>query len=465
MNRVKLIFSHLPIRWKLAVWASLLLCILFLLYNGVQYLVINKWMMNQEENAITKNMDAIQGYFKQKDETAEEIPNSRSFIEDINQTHQMIRILDDKGTPILTVSDNLPDTWVRPQVAHSTRMISAWHLEDHLLILRSPLILNHFTGTIEIVNDLEITDRLSDVLLAVMFAGGVGAILLSALGGIFLSKQLIRPIQSITDTMIKIKQKGLQERVHFLDNSDELSNLAKVFNDLMDQLEVSFQQQKQFVEDASHELRTPISILEGHISLLNRWGKYKPEILEESLSVSSQELQRLKGIVNELLELTRAEAETPNTAVPSINISETIQYNLTNFAKLYPEFVFKQDLEQIIEVHVRIVPQHLEQILVILLDNAVKYSVHEKEIKVAGFVKGDRVWIQVIDKGIGIPQEAIPYIFDRFYRVDKARSREQGGTGLGLAIAKRLVRRYNGEIDVISTENVGTTVMIGFPIQ
>lgn len=464
MATLRSIFSRLPIRWKLAVWSSLLLCILFVLYNGVQYFTINQWMVNEEKVSIRKDMNELQTLFQEKQMSAQDIVNSRQFVGNLNTRHQMIRILNQQGTPLLSVSNGIPEDWFSPQVVRSPQIITAWHLEDQVLIMRSPLNIGNFTGTIEIINNMENLEKVSDQIKGVMIMGGVGAIVLSALGGIFLSRQLIRPIQSMTDTMTRIRKKGLHgERVQVSDNNDELSNLGRVFNELIDQLERSFLQQKQFVEDASHELRTPISIIEGHISLLNRWGKHDPAILEESLHVSVQELGRLKGIVNDLLELTRAESGTLEQDVPAIDIYHTIQYTLNNFTMLHPGMVFREELTLLEKVQVYITPQHLEQLLLIVLDNAVKYSGSSKEILVAGTQEQNKVCIHITDYGIGIPREELPYIFDRFYRVDKARSRKQGGTGLGLAIAKQLVERYNGDISVSSVENTETTVTLCFP--
>lgn len=465
MSRITMLFSKLSIRWKLTIWASVLLCLLFLGYNGVQYFVINRWMFHQEETAITKNMGEIQGYLKTEDGKDNWIASSRAFIESINVSHQMIRILDSQGHAVLTVSDQLPQDWVKPQASGRATMESVWHEEEHLLLIRSPLYMSQFTGTIEIVNNLENSDKLSDMLLAVMLAGWIGAIVLSGLGGVFLSRQLLRPIQSLSDTMISIKQKGLQERVGISNSNDELAQLAKVFNDLMDQLERSFYNQKQFVEDASHELRTPISIIEGHISLLNRWGKHDPQILEESLNVSVQELGRLKGIVNELLELTRAEEEHKEKHDFPCLVMDTVQYTLRNFSLLHADFEFSQSLDVLDGVIITIVPNHLEQILLILLDNAVKYSGTVRAIKVSGDLHPNKIQITVEDRGIGIPEEDLPFVFQRFYRVDKSRSREQGGSGLGLAIAERLVKRYGGEITVFSTPGLGTTVSLFFPVN
>ncbi|OAX46941.1 HAMP domain-containing sensor histidine kinase [Paenibacillus sp. AD87] len=454
--------SHWSIRWKLTIWISLLLGTLFIVYNIVQYFVIDEWLIDQEQQNMEKSMNEMESYLQEKEVSSAQIADNRSSMTKFNQENQMIRILDQEGTVLLEVSNRLPEQWVEPQTVQKRILINAWHYEDHLLIMRSPLITTNFSGTIEMVTNLENTDKLSDILLLVMFGGGIAAVGLSILGAIVLSRQFVKPITTMNATMIQIQQKGLHERVDVPDQHDELTNLARMFNRLMDELELSFQQQKQFVEDASHELRTPVAIIEGHISLLNRWGKHDPDILNESLDVSAQELKRLKTILNELLLLSQA--ESGNIVVEAaVDLRQTVQHALTNVVQLHPDTAFDIDLEYLSDIEVKMLPQHLEQILRILVDNAVKYSPITKEIRVHGMRRDNDVCIQVADKGMGIPAEDLPYVFDRFYRVDKARSREQGGTGLGLAIAERLVKRYNGQIFIDSHVNEGTTVTVLLP--
>lgn len=245
------------------------------------------------------------------------------------------------------------------------------------------------------MNNLESSDKLSKMLLAVMLAGFLVAFLLSGLGGVFLSRKLLGPIRELTVTMNNIKRKGLQERVAVPNGKDELGNLANVFNELMNQLEQAFHNQQQFVADASHELRTPISIIEGHISLLHRWGKNNPDILEESLQVSVQELGRLKGIVNELLELTRVEALRSDGEVCATLAIEAVNYAVRNFELLHPEFTFQCELESAEGAEVNIKHHHLEQVLLIVLDNAVKYSMEHKEIFISAAIDGGSVQIAV----------------------------------------------------------------------
>ncbi|MGO4275712.1 sensor histidine kinase, partial [Paenibacillus sp. TAF58] len=257
-------------------------------------------------------------------------------------------------------------------------------------------------------------------------------------------------------TIRSVKEKGLTERVSNIQNGDELSSLAQLFNELMNQLEISFRQQKQFVEDASHELRTPITILEGHLSLLNRWGKSDPAVLDESLQASLQETRRLKGIVQELLTLTRVESQHTFENRKPVQLEPVILEAIKRVEFLNPDFEFQVNTEEMNDVFISINPLHLEQILIIVLDNAVKYTLKDKRIVIEGIRLKNEVQITIEDHGIGIPQEDLPYVFDRFYRIDKARNRDIAGAGLGLSIVKQFVHNYKGEINITSEFNVGT---------
>jgi signal transduction histidine kinase len=249
-----------------------------------------------------------------------------------------------------------------------------------------------------------------------------------------------------------------------VENCDELSSLAHLFNDLMNQLEISFYKQKQFVEDASHELRTPVTIMEGHLNLLLRWGKSDPAVLEESLQASLQEVRRLKGLVHELLTLSKMENKPVMDSGHHIEVTPFIQETLQRLGVLHPDFVFETQIAEIEHVLIRMNPLHLEQVLLIVLDNAVKYSHLNKIVSLHATIVRQSVQITIEDHGIGIPEEDVPYVFDRFYRVDKSRNRALAGTGLGLSIARQIVLAYKGEIWISSQEHMGTKVGFRLPI-
>lgn len=467
MERLLRFIRQLPIKWKLALGATALIFLLFTTYNFAQYLVLKQWMMNQERDNIQVSMAQIQDYFQEKyhTEDAFQITESRVYLEKMIGKNQLVRIVGKEGEPLLTVTNHFDENWVTPKSITVPELFDTTHNEDHILIYRSPIQAAKFTGTIELASNLETFDHFSETLLWVMLIGGVLAIFISAFSGLAIARQLMHPIRALTSTIRSVKEKGLTERVGNIQNGDELSSLAQLFNELMTQLESSFRQQKQFVEDASHELRTPITILEGHLSLLNRWGKSNPEVLEESLQASLQEIRRMKGLVQELLTLTRVESQLLTEVSKPIPLVPLIHETLDRFETLHPEFEFQTETKSIEDVLISISPLHLEQILLIVLDNAVKYSAIDKRIVIGGIRLKNDVQITVQDHGIGIPEADLPYVFDRFYRVDKARNREIAGTGLGLSIANQSVRNYHGEMTIQSVENEGTIVSIKLPIS
>ncbi|MDC0705485.1 MULTISPECIES: HAMP domain-containing sensor histidine kinase [Priestia] len=459
--------KDLPIRWKITLWSSMFLFLLFLSYNLFQYIVIDNSILNYEKQNGIHQLNEVLAFIQSDDEplSLKQIENSEGYLSKINEKNQLIRILDRKGNVITSTSNNVSPNWQQPKtVKHQEYKVIRNH-DERLLVLRSPIVTDNFTGTVEIVRNMEMSDVFMDKIFLLMLAAGVGSLIFSILGGTILAKKILSNVQALTLTMKKIKTNGLEERVPVNEKNDEFAQLGSLFNELMDSLEDSFLQQKQFVEDASHELRTPLAIIQGHLTLLNRWGKNDAAVLDKSLKSSLKEVERLTNLVQDLLELSRAENSLINPVdVEPINVLATVQHVVRNFEVLYSNYEFKIRYSHE-NLYVNISSRHLEQILIILLDNAVKYSKkEEKEVVIDCSLINEKVSLKVMDKGIGIPEEDIPYILNRFYRVDKARSRKQGGLGLGLAIAKRWIEKYHGTINIESKEGEGTNVTILLPL-
>lgn len=292
------------------------------------------------------------------------------------------------------------------------------------------------------------------------------SLIVSFLGAILISHYFLSPLQKLVNTM-KIMQEDpmTNERTPLPKDKNELWELTKSSNHMMDQVQRYIHQQEQFVEDVSHELRTPVAIIEGHLQMLNRWGKDDPEILSESLEASLQEIDRMKALVQEMLDLTRIDQEELQYQNETCVAHSLVQQVLNNFQILYPDFSFVLNDELLEPVEVCICHRHLEQLLVILIDNAVKYSTDKKVVHVTLSANTRHLEIAVQDFGEGISEEDLQKIFDRFYRVDKARSRQKGGNGLGLAIAQKLVEVYHGKLSVDSILDEGTVFHIELPIK
>ena len=283
--------------------------------------------------------------------------------------------------------------------------------------------------------------------------------------GYVLAYQLSRPLKEIQKLITSITDENISStRLEIPTNNQELKAVVDGFNELLTKISFYIEQQKHFVEDVSHELRTPVAIVEGHLKLLNRWGKNDPEILEESLASSLTELERMKVLVQEMLDLSRASQVKEQYKDAETSVFQSVKSIVDNFKILYPDykFVFDSDLSR--EVVIQMFSNHFQQICIILLDNAVKYSLDRKEIIVSLSMSMNKVEIAIQDFGMGMTDEDRRKVFSRFYRVDKARSRQKGGTGLGLSIAKELVASYNGEITVTSQLNHGSIFRIKLPI-
>ena len=303
------------------------------------------------------------------------------------------------------------------------------------------------------VDDLAI---LRLVLLSVTLIAMVPVIVSSAL----LSNVITMPVTSLIETMTEIRRNGNFKRIKLeKEAKDELYEMGETFNHMISLLETNFEKQDQFVGNASHELRTPITIIESYASLIKRRGLQEPEIFHESIEAIHSEAVRMKEMVEQLLLLAKHHEEW-NIQFEIIDLSEHIQQTVKSFERAYQRKIQLQlDHE---EVLVMSDEQRLKQLTYIILDNAKKYS--EDVITVEVEKRAGKAFIRIIDRGLGIPKEDLSKVFDRFYRVDKARSRKKGGTGLGLALANEIALAMKAELQLDSLEGVGTTVTIHLPL-
>ncbi|AIG65448.1 HAMP domain-containing sensor histidine kinase [Weissella tructae] len=294
----------------------------------------------------------------------------------------------------------------------------------------------------------------------------LGLILLS-IWNYWLVNYLIQPVRDMTNLADEIRNDpSSPKRVTITTkHNDELTGLASLLNSMLDQIQTFITQQQQFVEDVSHELRTPVAIVKGHMELLNRWGKDDPKILAESIEASLQEISRMQGLIQEMLDMTRADQVEIAFKKEHTDLRQVVKAVFGNYQMITPDFTFYLDDDLNKPTFVNMSRDHLEQILIILTDNAVKYSQTRHEIHFAMSKNGHFVEVAIQDFGEGLSTEDAKHVFDRFYRVDKARSRKQGGNGLGLSIAQKLVEGYGGEIWLESALGEGSIFHLKLPIN
>ncbi|WP_127848712.1 HAMP domain-containing sensor histidine kinase [Lacticaseibacillus hulanensis] len=290
------------------------------------------------------------------------------------------------------------------------------------------------------------------------------AFVISFAVGFWLASRFLKPIKRITTTIDLVNSEPQSDvRIEQINANDEMSHLINEFNAMLDRIQRFMDQQSDFVGDVSHELRTPVAVLEGHLKLLSRWGKDDPEVLDESLAASLQETARMKSLIQEMLDLTRADQVDLMYADSVVEVQQLAHQVVSDMSMIHPDFNITLEDEFDGPSWVQMYRNHLEQVLIILVDNAVKYSKDRKEIHVSIGNSDAEVNIAVQDFGEGISPENMHRVFGRFYRVDKARSREKGGNGLGLAIAKQLIDGYHGEISVDSSLGYGSVFRINLP--
>jgi len=454
--------SLLPWKWKLTLGLSFCIFLTYSIFSFFEFHTVSSWLLNQEETDVKQAMEQVvqQLSVQDKDFTEEELTDNVSLLEKLNNNNQLIRVLDEDGHAILSdMNGDFPI--IEPNQMYNDEQFHYISIGDqNSLVYSKEVRAPAFNGRVEIIRSLESLDKVREHLQFAMTMFAVAALIISALIGYFISYLLLKPMNSMTKTMKKIKSSGFKERMPVYPQKDEISDLTIIFNEMMDVIEQSFQQQKQFIEDASHELRTPVSVLEGHLSMLNRWGKNNQDILNESLQASTEEVARLKKLIISLLDLSKLEQNRVDPDLTPERVKWILEHTIHDFMMLHQDFNFEMKLDSL---HLyKVSEQHLQQITTILLDNAVKYSLYEKNIFLHTHETDHHFVLEISDHGIGIPKEDIDKVFDRFYRVDKARSREQGGTGLGLAIAKKIVGLYKGTIEINSKVGEGTKVIVRF---
>jgi signal transduction histidine kinase len=303
-------------------------------------------------------------------------------------------------------------------------------------------------------------------------AAGLLALLLATGLGIWISRHLVKPVRELEQAALAIAKGDLSQQVA-VTTADELGSLASAFNFMADELRRMLEQQRLFVANASHELRTPLTNIKLRSEALLNVGKDDPTITERYLTEIDSEADRLGRLASTLLDLSRLEDRSATERSPEENVDiSPILLSVaramrlrTNRRGLTLRATIPEELPPI-----RVWPDQVEAVVINLMDNAIKYTPEGGEIRLDAQAADGWCQIRIQDTGPGIPEEDLPYIFDRFYRVDKTRSRRTGkdgigsGAGLGLSIVKTLVEQNGGRIQAESIPGQGTTFVVEFPV-
>jgi heavy metal sensor kinase len=309
--------------------------------------------------------------------------------------------------------------------------------------------------------EVETLERFQDYLL--MFAPVV--LLVAGVVGYWLSRRALAPVDALTRTARTITGNTLSSRVEQLHTGDELQRLSDTLNQMLGRIEIAFNRVTEFTADASHELRTPISLIRTEAELALRRSRGEEEY-REALRHILLEAERTTSLIEELLALARADSGRQELNIQSIDLRGTLQEVASGWRQV-ANVRGIQFNERILDVELRVLGDAtaLRRVLDVLLDNAFKYTPRSGGMVSLGAEEiGGRAVISVRDNGIGIAEEEQKRIFERFYRVDKARSRDMGGAGLGLSIAQWIVQQHHGEIVVESALGAGSIFRVKLPL-
>ena len=455
------------IRWRLTLWFALILFAILIVSGAVLHILLQQYLLNQVDDNLRVYSARVHGTLNPQeipDPLDYEVIHSKlppinefaspgTYIELIDRSGNVVVKSNSLGEQELPVNPSLISQGFAGGAAIGTVaagdsasvriMVSPLYLKDQVLVLEVAQSLNHVDDTMRQVRWALLASTLLALVLATVSGGAI-------------VRGALSPVKRISRTASSIETSSdLSQRVGYSGPRDEIGELAAMFDHMIEHLDRVFQSQRCFVADASHELRGPLTVIRGNLDLLKR--KLSDEDKKESLQAIERESVRMSKIVDDLLLLAEVESGR-ETQQQEVLLKNVLSEEVERAKSLAGERKITVECQE--DLIVKGDAQRLKQLLANLVDNAIKYTPKDGTIKLSLFQDGPWARLEVIDTGIGITPEQLPHIFDRFYRVDKARSRASGGTGLGLAIVKGIADQHGGKVTVTSQPGKGSTFTV-----
>jgi heavy metal sensor kinase len=450
---------------RLTAWYSLILALSLCLFGAIAYFAMGQSIRATIDSGLRQRIQAVRDIIK------EDAPNGLAAVQDefreladSEGAGARLRVAYDSGALIYASPDL--QVALEPRRAQSVPRPFTGKLGDaRFRFQREKIEVDGTRYDVEVASSMQDFDRALERFRVVLYSAAPAFLILAALGGYWLSRRALAPVDEITCAARTIGAQDLSRRLAVPRSSDELQRLADTLNEMLARLEAAFQRVTQFTADASHELRSPVSVMRTSAELALRKPRSEAEY-REALSRILGESERVSRLIEQLLLLARADSGSAALPMTRIDLNSPLQ-SACREAKALAEAKQLKFSESIpaTPLWVQGDAASLERLFVILLDNAIKYTPSGGQIDVRlGSDDGFAV-AGVQDTGIGIPAEDVPHVFDRFYRADRARSRESGGTGLGLAIGRWIAEAHHGEIRAESTSAKGSKFEVRLPLS
>ena len=459
----------MKLKSKIHFYSSILFAVLIIIMNISIYLLFNHFSLKSEVGQVETDAVAIAKGI-QSSSSSIPLPDLLRAYVPVDGMLEIVSKSNNRYPPI--TSPTQPELSKRTAVfyAQKTTEIITFGHESYVLVSIPVIWQNGEVVNIQVTESLRETMKNLQSLRFVLVAVTLIALIPVYISGRLLGKLIMQPIRTMTTTMRDIQESGEFKQLALESKSkDELVEMGETFNHMIELLQGNFAKQESFVANASHELRTPLTVIESYASLLKRKGMERPDLFNESIEAIHSEAIRMREMTEQLLLLARNKEQWV-IKKEQLEATELAMASAVAFQNAYHRDVHVEGESSLI-VHSD--SQLLKQLLFIFLDNAFKYS---KESITVTLGKSDssgnlnktektvqkykKVWIRIADRGVGIPKQELEKVFDRFYRVDKARSRQNGGLGLGLSLAREISDALGAKIEMDSLESVGTTVTI-----
>ena len=460
--------ARAPIRLRLTLWYVLLLAIILAAFAAGVYLLLRHSLYQNLDESVQSRAGALVNVVQLDD--AEASLTIRAGSVTSGQRERFIRLFDAAGDVRFVETSGehqipvdrgaVSAALAGRATTRSTRYIDD---DDRIRVAVVPVVRQGaVVGALEVGEPEEdVVETLSSLLLVMGIAYPV-ALALAGFGGMFLAGRALSPIDSITTAARDITAEDLSGRLELRLPDDEVGRLARTFDEMIARLDDAFRRQRQFAADASHELRTPLTVIKGQIDVSLQRDR-EPEAYQGVLRAVNEEVDRLIRLAGSLLTLTRADGGQIPLAFEAVDVGDLVAGVVEQLRPAAGDQGVDLRLDTGPPVTMEADQDLLIQLMLNVLDNAIKYTPNGGLVNAGWGTNGQRVELRVRDTGPGIAAEDIPYVFDRFYRADKARSRAAGGVGLGLAISRWIAEAHGGSIHVVSTLGEGSTFTVSLP--
>jgi len=445
----------MKLKAKIIVYSAVTFIILLVIIQTFIYFTFKEMIYQKELDRSQQSAVKIVTDMKDVNQGVEKNDLLRAYL----PLHGMIRVVKEDGeldgTITAPTQQKLRDYPVKAYEEEKVELVKKDG--SYYAFVSIPIILEDGAiANLQMMENLDDLTKVLDILKLILVLATVFAMIPVLLSAQILSKIVSKPILSMIETMTEIQKSGKHKQIPLPKKSkDELYQMGTSFNAMIEQLEKNYEKQEEFVMNASHELKTPLTIIESYSDLLRRRGQSQPEIFEESIEAIHSEAIRMRKLTEQLLYLATNDAKW-KLHFESVEVLPLVKEIIQHF---YSAFDCQIALHLNETITVFADRQRLKQLIYIFVENAYKYSAGDITIAIDRLDEENGV-IQVIDNGIGIPAKSVEKLFERFYRLDEARNRRSGGSGLGLSIAKEIADKMDAKIEVKSEEGKGTIAEI-----